>query len=521
MKTRFFSVVFLLLVPFFASSQSAFIQDELDAYINRYMGEFDIPGLALVIVRDGKVHKMQGYGKTAKVNGAPVDENTLFMIASNTKLFTGMALAQLEVEGKLKLDDPVKKYLPSFVLYDKNASALVSVRDLLCHRLGTKTFQGDFTFWDSKLPRMEVVKKMRLLEPSRPFRASYGYCNSGYVAAALVQEKITGTSWENYISKHYLAPLGMSRTYMHSKDIEQQPNHAKPHTNSFGPLVEAPYDDIQALGPAGSMVSCVADLSKWLLFQLDSGRWMGNQIVPWKVLSMTRTGQTLMSTQRTEDGLHHFTTYGLGTISRDYDGKQVYWHTGGAVGYVTNVCFVPEEKLGIAILTNNDNQPFFEDLRKMILDAYLQVTFKDRAQQSLKAYKEEQKKTLETLAGYRASVLEQKSTPAILKTLVGMWTHPLYGNMQIVAGENNTYKATFEQHSFLEGTLEFAGENSLLLTYNHPGYGTHRITYDATAESVKTIHIKVNDFIEYDTYAFTKKVVVKKATASKSKTKKS
>ena len=156
----------------------AFVTDSLDSYIARGMKDWNIPGLAIAIVKNGKVVLMKGYGVKEVGKPGAVDENTLFIIASNTKLFTGTSMAKLDFERKISLDDKVTKYLPWFRLYDSNSSRMVTIRDLLCHRLGTKTFQGDFTFWNSNIPRDSIIWKMRLLKPTQQYRQDYGYCNS-------------------------------------------------------------------------------------------------------------------------------------------------------------------------------------------------------------------------------------------------------------------------------------------------------------------------------------------------------
>ena len=159
-------------------AQPSFMTDSLDSYIERGMKDWDIPGLAIAVVKDGKVVVMKGYGVRDLGTKEPVDENTLFMIASNSKLFTATSLAQLEYDKQLSLDDKITKYFPLFRLADRNTNDLVTIRDMLSHHLGTKTFQGDFTFWNSALTRQQIMDKMKLLKPSQNFRQSYGYCNS-------------------------------------------------------------------------------------------------------------------------------------------------------------------------------------------------------------------------------------------------------------------------------------------------------------------------------------------------------
>ncbi len=197
-----------LLVSFFTlisfanvhSQTPSFVKDSIDRYIQQGLTDWDIPGLSVVIVKDGKIAFMKGYGVRDVTTKAPVDENTLFMIASNTKLFTGTVLALLETRGKLNLNDRITKYFPGYRLYDTTATRLVTIRDLLTHRIGTKTFQGDFTFWNTKLSREEIINKMRLLKPVAEFRQDYGYCNSCFLTAGEVVPKVTNKSWEGNLT---------------------------------------------------------------------------------------------------------------------------------------------------------------------------------------------------------------------------------------------------------------------------------------------------------------------------------
>jgi CubicO group peptidase (beta-lactamase class C family) len=318
------------------------------------MKDWNIPGLAIAIVKDGQTVMMKGFGVRDIKTNQPVDENTLFLVASNTKLFTGTALAQLEHNKKLSLDDKVTKHIKWFSLYDKNTTELVTIRDMLSHRIGTKTFQGDFTFWNGNISRQQTMNKMRFLKPTGIFRQDFGYCNSCFVTAGEIIPVVSKKPWEVYVYDSILMPLKMTNTHMLTQGTSQRPNVAKPYTTNFtGSLKELPYDNIYNLGPAGSMVSNVKDMVKWLSMQLDSGRYEGKRILPWSVLEKTRDMNISTGSRKSLSYPIHFRGYGLGVFMSDYNGRQIYYHTGGAFGFATNTCFVPEEKLAITILTNN------------------------------------------------------------------------------------------------------------------------------------------------------------------------
>jgi CubicO group peptidase (beta-lactamase class C family) len=477
--------------------------DSLDSYITRGMKLWQIPGLAISIVKDGKVIFMKGYGVREIGKPEKVDENTLFIIASNSKLFTGTALAKLDEEKKLSLNDRVTKYLPWFKLYDSNSTRLANIRDMLSHRIGTKTFQGDFTFWDSNLPKDSIIWKMRYLKPAAEFRQDYGYCNSCFLVAGQVLEKVTGQSWETYVQENILSPLGMNNTYMNTAGLSKRKNVAQPHNNLFSSLTKIPFDNVDNLGPATSMVSNIKDLSRWLVMQLDSGRYEGRQILPWSVIQKTRDGNILTGTRKSPAFPTHFRAYGLGLYMTDYGGKQVYWHTGGAFGHVTNVCFVPEEKLGITILTNNDNQSFFEALRYQVLDAYLNQGYTDRSDYLYGFYKQGKMAVDAELDSLKLRV-NKKNTPQIkLEDFTGDYYSTVYGKVSISKSENMLI-CRFQHHPDLIAYMEYMDNNEFRMTYSNIGYGIYPATFGISNGKPNSVIIRANDFIEYDAYLFVK-----------------
>ena len=496
-------ILFILFFTINVTAQPSFIKDSLDKYINDGMRDWQIPGLAIVIIKDGKVITMKGYGVRNINSTDAVDENTLFMIASNTKLFTGTALAQLEYYKKLSLDDKITKYITDFELYDKTSTALVTIKDMLSHRIGTKTFQGDFTFFDGNLSRNEIMYKMRFLKPIGLFRQDYGYCNSCFLTAGEIIPRVTNKPWEVYIYDSIFEPLQMKNTLALSKGINFIKNSAKPYTTSFtGKLNEVPYDVWDNLAPAASIVSNVSDLSHWLQMQLDNGKYNGKQIIPQQAILKTRDVNIITGSRKSSIYPIHFRGYGLGIFAADYNGKQMYWHTGGASGMVSNVCFVPEEKLAIAILTNNDNQNFFEALRYQILDSYLGVNYVNRSQQQLPLFMQGEKKSVNDVLALQA---RQKNTtpPLPLENYVGTYENELYGKI-IVTQEENYLSIKFKSHDNLTATVKYLDKNEWMITYNNILYGIFPLKFKIEKEKVISVDIKANDFIEYDAYTFLK-----------------
>ncbi len=502
---RYFFIITILSIGSLLNAQTNFISDSLDAYINKGLSDWKVPGLSIAIVKDGKVVKMKGYGvKDIKTN-APVDENTLFFIASNSKLFTGTALAKLHVEKKLDISDKITKYYPWYKLYDRTSTELVTIKDMLTHRIGTKTFQGDFTFWDTKLSREEIMKRMKYLKPINDFRDAYGYCNSCFLTAGMVIPKVTGKQWETYITDEILSPLQMNNTSASSNTISKTAkNIATPYTTSFtNELKSVPYDIWDNLGPAASIVSNVNDMTHWLKFQLDSGKYNSKTIMPWSVLQMTRDVQISTGSRKSSRLPMHFRGYGLGVFSADYNGHQIYWHTGGAAGMVSNVCFIPEENLGIVILTNNDNQNFFECLRLQVLDAYLGVPYVNRSLQQLQGHNDGMKAQIAEVKEWKKLAFDNRNHTLKLKNYTGTYKHELYGEIK-VKEKNTELEVSFLTHPDLKATMSYMGNDEWLLEYNNIEFGIFKTNFKLEKNKVKSLMIKMNEFVEFDAYEFAK-----------------
>ena len=483
----------------------AFITDSLDSYIRQGMKDWNVPGLAIVIVKDGQVAFMKGYGVADTATHQPVDENTLFMIASNSKLFTATALSQLEYDKKLSLDDKFTKYFPGFTLYEPTTTSLLTIRDLLSHRIGTKTFQGDFTFWNSRLTPQQIMQKMKLLKPEAGFRNHYGYCNSCFLAAGEVIPKITGHSWQKYIQDSILTPLQMTHTYTSIHNLTDTRLLAKPYTTSFtGVLNQVPWDDWDNLAPAAALISNVSDMSHWLLFQLDSGRYEGKRVMPFPVLQTTRDINTPITSRKSSAVPTHMVGYGAGVLVGDYNGRQVFWHTGGAAGMVSVVCFVPEERLGIAVLTNNDNQSLYGALRTQVLDAYTGMPYQNRSRKSLANFNNTMADTLKTIHGWQARV--KGAAPTLpLTAYAGHYTNGLYGSLDIkLAADKKSLVVKFNSHDHLTATLSYMDSKEWLLQYDNIEYGIFSVQFRISGNKVISIETKESDFVEEDPYVFEK-----------------
>jgi CubicO group peptidase (beta-lactamase class C family) len=264
-----------------------------------------------------------------------------------------------------------------------------------------------------------------------------------------------------------------------------------------------PYDNWNNLAPAASIVSNVSDLSHWLLMQLDSGRYNGEQVLPWAAIQKTRDVNIITGSRKSSVYPIHFRGYGLGLFVADYNGRQVYWHTGGAGGMVSNVCFIPEEKLGIAILTNNDNQSFFELLRYQVMDTYLGVPYVNRSRQQLANFQEEMNGQLKEIAGWKARVKgNQPELP--LTAYAGVYQNELYGPIT-VSQVGKRLQIHFSAKPELVATLDYIDNGEWLMQYNNIEYGIFAIRFAIDGKKVKSVTTRQNEFVEYDPYTFIKK----------------
>lgn len=503
LEKPFAGIVFLLFCSPHSYSQPTFITDSLDAYIKHALQQWQIPGLAVAIIKDGKVVVSKGYGVREMGKADRVDENTLFMIASNTKSFTATSLALLEEEKRLSLDDKVTRWMPDFKMYDQCVTYEITVRDLLCHRVGLQTFQGDFLNWNCDLSRKDLISRFHLHKPAYSFRSQYGYCNLGYVTAGEIIPLVTDTSWDDFIRYHYFIPLEMNRTSTTVNAIATDKNAAKAYTLVDGKPTIVPYANVENLGPAASINSSVKDMSHWLLMQLDSGRYQENQIVPFGVLQKTRTSQTIVNQLNPAFPSTHFSTYGLGWELEDYAGKKIIHHSGGADGFVTSTCIIPEEQLGIVVLTNSDANWFYDILRRQIIDAYLDEPFRNLSDLYLQRFNRKQKKSNEELANFKTIVAKKNKLPLDINKYVGGYQNAVYGNLRIL-NENGKLVLHFEHHPTLTGTLEYLEKDSFLCTYNIPTYGIKMLPFKITDGKVESITVKVNDEVDYMDYEFLK-----------------
>lgn len=499
-----FSLTFSLKI---GKTQPAFIKDSLDNFINREMTRWQIPGLAIAIVKDGEVIYKKGFGVKELGKTDKVDENTLFQIASNTKAFTGTALALLHHRKQINLDAPLVQFIPWFKLYDSITTNLVTPRDLLCHRIGLQTFQGDFLNWGSNLTRKQIIERMELTKPVYPFRYKYGYCNAAFVTAGELIKYVTDTTWDDYIKIYIFNPLGLNRTNTSYQLMLNDKNACTPHTKNIkGELKKLPLTNIDNMGASACINSCVADMAKWVQLQLSNGKYNIVQILPSEVIAETRKSHMVNTdVNSTIFPLKHFVNYGLGWQMYDYAGRRIIEHSGGSNGFVTKTEMIPEENLGVIVYTNTDANSLYDALCKQIIEAYFNLPYRNLSEIYFNNYAKNKAKKTETYEQYIKQASNKNKTPMRKASeYLGLYNNNFYGNIE-VKQVNKNLEIHFSHHPDKVGKLTHIEGNKFLCEYTDLTSGVEIITFNETNEKITSVDVKVDDFIDYLTYNFTKR----------------
>lgn len=452
----------LLLVGATVLAQTAVVgpPPDLDAWVARSMKEFGVPGLSVGIVKDGKVVVSKGYGVRKLGESTPVNENTLFGIGSNTKAFTTAALATLVDAGKISWDDRAYERLPGFQMYDPYVSHEMTIRDLLTHRSGMGLGEGDLLFWPpTTYSRDEIIQKLRYMKPASSFRSKYAYDNLLYMAAGQIIPAVTGTNWDDYIRTRILAPLGMKSSTVSTSSFKPGDNVAFPHSKIDGTLQVVPFQNLDNVGPAGAINSSAAEMSRWLLLQLNHGKFADrhDRLFSEKQSKEMWAGQTILPIGTPPAALAslkaNFAAYALGWGTRDYKGRKMVGHTGGVLGYVSRVMLVPEENLGVVILTNAESGSAFDSILFHIIDQYFGVAPTDWIA-AFKANDElDRKQADETLAKVGAARNAESKTSLPLEKYVGVYHDAWYGTATIRM-ESSGLTLTFDHTPGMIGDLQ-------------------------------------------------------------------
>ena len=368
--------ILLLLLALPAGAQEPF--KGFDQYVAGAMKLWQVPGLAIALIKDGKVVYAKGYGTRTLGQNEPVDDRTLFAIGSSSKAFTVAALGMLVDEKKVAWDDRVDRHLPMFRMFDPYASHEMTIRDMLSHRSGL--VRGDLLWYGTDLDRTEIVRRIRYLEPSWSFRSRFGYQNLMFLTAGQLLTAVTGTSWEDFVARRLFAPLGMTATNTSTKALVGKPNVASPHAELNDTVRAVPYRNIDNIGPAGSINSNVVDMAQWVRLHLNDGELDGTRLLSSAVVQQMQTPTTIIPLEGVTARLAseaNFQSYGMGWFLQDHRGRKIVHHGGNIDGMSALVAMLPSEKAGLVILTNLNGTSLPTALMYRVFDAWLGAPAKD------------------------------------------------------------------------------------------------------------------------------------------------
>lgn len=506
MKTKIYSLFFLLFVfPAFVLAQVADAKiAEIDAYAQQVMKDWNQPGMAIAVVRDGKTVFAKGYGVRKLGTNDKVDENTLFAIASNSKAFTTAAISILIDEGKIgSWDDKVSKYLPEFQLYSPYVTEELTIRDICSHRVGLDTFSGDLLWYETTYTNDEILNRLRYLKPVRGFRTGFGYQNLMFIAAGKIIERVSGKSWGEFVKEKILDPLGMTRTTTTIKNLPE--NAAFPHNESGGTLRVLHRGNVDGAASAAGLNASVSDLTKWIRTQLNHGEFEGKRIFSEKnAWEMHQPNVILPISEAAakNNPTRHFNTYGLGWNLFDYQGKKIVTHSGGLDGMLSRTVLIPELNTGFVILTNSE-YPVYNIMYQKMLDVFLDAPKRDYNAESLKRAEAAKKAEAEEMKKMEASRVPNTKPSLALKDYTGTYTGTLYGDATILEENGKLVLKMLPSPNFVADlehwhydTFRIHWRESVAYDFP-PGFVTFTIDKNGVADEFK-IDQPNNDFWFYE-----------------------
>jgi CubicO group peptidase (beta-lactamase class C family) len=404
----------------------------LDDYINQAMKEWEVPGLALAVVKDDKVILSKGYGVRRLGESIPVDADTVFAIGSISKSFTAAALGLLVDEGKIKWNDPVSKHMPSFQMQDPYVTKEMTIRDLLSHRSGLN--RHELLWYGSSRSRGQILERLRLIKPDWSFRSQFGYQNVMYLAAGEVIPAVTRKTWDEIVEERFFKPLGMQESNTSITKLKRSRNVATPHHKVEDKVERIPWRNIDNIGSAGSINSNVTDMAQWVRLHLNNGKWDKKQLLSSAVVGEMQMPQTVIRMEGPTAKLNphsHLSAYGLGWMIQDYRDRKLVHHGGGIDGMTAQLAFIPEEKLGLVILSNRSGALLPTALTYRIFDAFLKAPQHDWSGEFLKVIKGAEELAKKARKKQESERVKDTKPSLSLDKYAGTYKSDIYGEVKV------------------------------------------------------------------------------------------
>jgi CubicO group peptidase (beta-lactamase class C family) len=483
-----------LLFSLFTLAETAAQTDEkiatdLEFYIQKAIVDWQTPGLAVAVVKDGKIILSKGFGVRELGQSARVDGQTIFACASTTKAMTALALGILVDEKKLNWTDKVVQHLPDFKINDPFVTNELTVQDLLTHNGGMGN--ADFLWGWSDLTSADILKKFQLAKPAYSLRGGYTYQNIMYLVAGEVVAKLSGMPWETFVQKRIFDPLSMKRTFPTLRQSNGEKNRSTPHDFISQKLSVIENCSADAISPAGSVWSCADDMSKWLQFWLDSAKINGKPLVRaetladlWQPHALVPLSGFYPTATLTKP---NWMTYGLGWFQHDYRGEKVNFHTGSLDGTVAICGLIPSERIGVYVFGNRDHTEVRHAIMYRVFDIFLNK--KEGKTADLRDWSGEFKKMYDGFKATSDSATAQKDKLRVLKTTptlpfekyAGKYTDPLLGDALVTLKYG---KLTILFSSQLSAVLEHWHYDTFKAAYNKAWFSPELYTFQLDADGV-------------------------------------
>jgi CubicO group peptidase (beta-lactamase class C family) len=467
-------LLYLFLIPAYITLNAQVITSSaIDSVAERVLKEFDVPGIAVAVVKDDRIIHAKGYGVRSLNTKQKVDVNTTFGIASNSKAFTTAALGMLVDDKKINWDDKVTDIIPEFRLYNPYVTEDFTIRDLLTHRSGMGLGAGDLMIWPGKndFTLKDIIHNLRYLKQVSGFRTKFDYDNLLYIVAGEVIARVSGMSWEDFIESRIMKPLGMTGSAAAFSRLRDKVNVIDPHAPVNGVVTVIGRDFSEVSDAAGGIYSNLTDMCKWIIMQMNNGRYgegltsrLFSEEVHWDMWSP----QTILPVREPAEYNIHFRGYGLGWGLSDPKGYKLVEHTGGLAGIVTQVTLIPELKLGILVFTNQQSGAAFTAITNTIKDSYFGISGIDRIKQNreaeMRTFERAKKITDDIWKDIDAQRKNKLAAPAD-SLFTGTYSDKWFGNVSI-SSRNGKLWFESERSKDLTGEMLFYKGNTFIVRWN-------------------------------------------------------